>query len=63
MVNDPDLIFLDEPTTGLDRRLEGRSGGHTQAQVPEQDGDPDTHYMEEAEVLSDRVAIMNDGSS
>lgn len=62
LVNDPDLVFLDEPTTGLDphaRRqvwqlvhdLRGR--GKTFLLT--------THYMEEAEYLCDRVAIMDGG--
>jgi ABC-2 type transport system ATP-binding protein len=62
LVSDPELLFLDEPTTGLDpqarrniwdvvRDLEGR--GKTIILT--------THYMEEAEVLSDDVAIMNHG--
>ena len=62
LVNDPDVVFLDEPTTGLDpqaRRLiwdlaktwkrEGRTVVLT------------THYMEEAEELCDRVAVMDSG--
>ena len=62
MVNDPDIIFLDEPTTGLDPRARRevwevvkdlRAKGKTVILT--------THYMEEAEVLSDRVAIMNQG--
>lgn len=62
MVNDPEIIFLDEPTTGLDPRARRevwevvrdlRKQGKTVILT--------THYMEEAEVLSDRVAIMNDG--
>jgi ABC-2 type transport system ATP-binding protein len=62
LVNDPRVLFLDEPTTGLDpqarrhlwelvRRLRDR--GHTVVLT--------THYMEEAEELCDRVAIMDRG--
>ncbi|HUT26607.1 MAG TPA: ABC transporter ATP-binding protein [Methanomassiliicoccales archaeon] len=62
MVNDPELIFLDEPTTGLDpkarrevwdviRKLKLRNKTVILT----------THYMEEAEILSDRVAIMDQG--
>jgi ABC-2 type transport system ATP-binding protein len=62
LVNDPDLLFLDEPTTGLDpqaRRAtwdlvrELRQTGKTMLLT--------THYMEEAEQLCDRVAIMDHG--
>jgi ABC-2 type transport system ATP-binding protein len=62
LVNDPQLLFLDEPTTGLDpqaRRslwdlvLQLREAGKTIVLT--------THYMEEAEILSDRVAIMDRG--
>ncbi len=62
IVNDPDVIILDEPTTGLDphsrqmvwRRLEDLKGqGKTLLLT--------THYMEEAERLCDRVAIMDRG--
>jgi ABC-2 type transport system ATP-binding protein len=61
-VNQPDLVFLDEPTTGLDpqaRRnlwdliLNIRDSGATVVLT--------THYMEEAEELCDRVAIMDGG--
>ena len=64
LVGDPDLLFLDEPTTGLDPqarrqlwelieqfKLAGRSILLT------------THYMDEAERLCDRVAIMDHGKT
>ena len=62
LVNDPKILFLDEPTTGLDpqarRNLwdlvrEIKSKGKTIVLT--------THYMDEAEVLCDRVAIMDAG--
>jgi len=62
LVSDPDLLFLDEPTTGLDpqsRRqlwdvvLEFKARGKTVLLT--------THYMDEAERLCDRVAIIDKG--
>jgi ABC-2 type transport system ATP-binding protein len=62
LVNDPDLLFLDEPTTGLDPQAR-----HKMWEVIEQlhaQGKTilmTTHYMEEAERLCDRVAIVDHG--
>jgi ABC-2 type transport system ATP-binding protein len=62
MVNDPDVVFLDEPTTGLDPQARialwdfierFRARGKTVMLT--------THYMEEAERLCDRVAVMDQG--
>ncbi len=62
LVNDPDLLILDEPTTGLDPhsrravwdRLRHLKTKNTTLLLT-------THYMEEAERLCDRVAIMDSG--
>ena len=62
LVGDPDLLFLDEPTTGLDPQARRqlwdlidafKQAGRTILLT--------THYMEEAEQLCDRVAIMDHG--
>ena len=62
LAGDPDLLFLDEPTTGLDpqsrRQLwmlleQFRSRGGTILMT--------THYMDEAEYLCDRVAVVDQG--
>ena len=62
LINDPKIIFLDEPTTGLDPQARRnlwdlisaiRKKGTTVIIT--------THYMDEAEVLCDRVAIIDSG--
>ena len=61
MVNDPDVVFLDEPTTGLDPQAR-RNLWELIRSINEHDGKTvvmTTHYMEEAEVLSHRVAIID----
>ncbi len=63
MVNDPDLVFLDEPTTGLDPQAR-RNLWELVRSINEDDGKTivlTTHYMEEAEELSHRVAIIDAG--
>jgi ABC-2 type transport system ATP-binding protein len=62
LVNDPELIFLDEPTTGLDPQ--GRRSLWEHIARLKAEGRTvllTTHYMEEAERLCDRVAIMDHG--
>ena len=62
LVNNPVIIFLDEPTTGLDPVA--RRNLWTLIQDIRERGKTillTTHYMEEAEELCDRIAIMNNG--
>ncbi|HSL71460.1 MAG TPA: ABC transporter ATP-binding protein [Longimicrobiales bacterium] len=62
LVGDPELIFLDEPTTGLDPQAR-RQVWELVERLQSRDRTImlTTHYMEEAERLCDRVAIMDHG--
>ena len=62
LVGDPELVFLDEPTTGLDVEIrrslwneirELKSAGRTAVLT--------THYLEEADALADRIVVINQG--
>ena len=61
LISEPEILFLDEPTLGLDviarhelwEVIQGLKGKKTIVLT--------THYMEEAEALSDRIGIMRDG--
>jgi ABC-2 type transport system ATP-binding protein len=62
LVGDPELVFLDEPTTGFDPAARRTAWGVVRAL---RDLDKTvvltTHYLDEAQALADRVAIVKDG--
>jgi len=58
MVHEPDILFLDEPTAGVDLELREnlwklRDQGKTIILT--------THYLEEAQQMADRIGIINNG--
>ncbi len=60
---DPDLLFLDEPTVGLD--VEARRGLWEEIRHLVERGKTvllTTHYLEEADALADRIAVINQGA-
>lgn len=63
LISDPDIVFLDEPTAGLD--VEGRIALHDQIRKLKAQGKTiilASHDMAEVESLCDRIAILNDGN-
>ena len=61
LVSDPQILFLDEPTLGLDVIARSELWDLIRSLKGETTIILTTHYMEEAEALSDRIAIMKDG--
>lgn len=63
LISDPEIIFLDEPTAGLD--VEGRLSLHKQIRKLKSQGKTivlASHDMAEVETLCDRIAILNHGN-
>lgn len=61
LISDPEILFLDEPTLGLDVLVRSELWDMIRSLKGKVTIILTTHYMEEAEELSDRVAIMKDG--
>ena len=63
LAGDPDLIFLDEPTTGFDPEARRRCWSAIEnLKALDKTVLLTTHYLDEAEHLADRVAILNEGT-
>ena len=61
LISEPEILFLDEPTLGLDVLARSDLWDLIRSLKGEVTIILTTHYMEEAEALSDRIAIMKDG--
>ena len=61
LISEPEILFLDEPTLGLDVIARSELWEIIRALKGKVTIILTTHYMEEAEALSDRIAIMKDG--
>jgi ABC-2 type transport system ATP-binding protein len=63
LIHEPSLVFLDEPTTGLDPQARANLWGHIR-DLRDRHGATvflTTHYLDEADVLSDRILIIDQG--
>jgi ABC-2 type transport system ATP-binding protein len=63
LVHDPTLVFLDEPTTGLDPQARANLWTHISALRTERDATVflTTHYLDEADALCDRILVIDHG--
>ena len=61
LISEPEILFLDEPTLGLDVLARSDLWDSIRCLKGSVTIILTTHYMEEAEALSDRIAIMKDG--
>lgn len=61
LISDPEILFLDEPTLGLDVRARRKLWKVIRELKGKITIVLTTHYLEEAEALSDRIGIMHDG--
>jgi ABC-2 type transport system ATP-binding protein len=61
LVHDPDIVFLDEPTLGLDPQARRAIWDYIAQLKGKKTILLTTHYLEEADYLSDRVGIMDEG--
>lgn len=63
LIHDPTLVFLDEPTTGLDPQARANLWDHIRALRSQRGATVvlTTHYLDEADALSDRIVIIDAG--
>jgi len=61
LISDPEILFLDEPTLGLDVIARSELWDKIRSLKGKMTVILTTHYMEEAEELSDRIGVMRDG--
>ena len=64
LLNDPEVVFMDEPTKGLDPRTAQNLRGFIKERIVKEQGKTvflSTHHLGEAEQLCDRIAIIDEG--
>ena len=61
LVSDPEVLFLDEPTLGLDPQARRAMWEHIAALKDDTTIVLTTHYLEEADALADRIGIIDEG--